>query len=189
MKKISDTTWSEVFKKWEEREGEDSSWLEVAKQKGWDNWKEWREYTASQFDAESRDWEVFEFENPLAEVPEILIGPYTGWQKRFEQKNIHTFKDMIEREDYRNEFLNNPGLKSMMDAMPFEITFIGVRKADGSIVLIDGHHRATMMTILAYQGNDLDFSSTPIRIALTDLGEDADSILDHMLKKGTNKPA
>lgn len=38
-----ETTWDDVFQSWQEREGTREDWQQVAKEKGWQSWTEWRD--------------------------------------------------------------------------------------------------------------------------------------------------
>jgi len=89
MQLIKNTTWEEVFKKWKEREANEPGWINCATNvKGWPDWESWRRFSASQIKADKRDWQIFKLTDPINEIPEMLIGHYSGWQSRVFEKNI-----------------------------------------------------------------------------------------------------
>lgn len=45
----SETTWNEVFQTWLEREGAREDWQQVAREKGWQSWEEWRDVMGKKF--------------------------------------------------------------------------------------------------------------------------------------------
>lgn len=189
MRFIRETTWHEIFEGWREREANNPGWIECAtKIKGWPDWESWRSFTARQFDAENRDWKIFQFENPIEEVPEMLIGPYSGWQSRVVNTNRTTFKVLLEIPDQFEEWRQNVGILSIRDGLPFQTEFIGIiRKDIDKIVCIEGHHRATAIALANKQGKMIDFSQTPITIALTELDAENIHVLDEILQRGTSQ--
>lgn len=189
MKFIKDTNWQNIFEKWREREASNPGWIECAtKIKGWSDWESWRSFTAKQFDAENREWKIFQFENPVEEIPEMLIGPYSGWQSRVINKNRTTFSELLEIADQYDEWSKHPGILAIIEGLPFATELIGVvRKDIDKIVCIEGHHRAMAITLAKKRGQIIDFSKTPITIALTELTADNCYLLDDILQRGTSK--
>lgn len=188
MKFIKETTWQEIFEGWRQREAHNPGWIACAKEKGWPDWESWRRCTAHQINAENRDWKIFEFTNPMEEIPLMLIGPYSGWQSRVIHKNKTTFKELLEIPSQYEEWSKHSGVLAIMNGLPFKTEFIGfVRKDINKIVCIEGHHRATAITLAKQQGKNIDFSGTVITIALSDLVVDDCQLLDSLLKRGTSK--
>ena len=189
MKFIKDTDWQQVFEGWRDREGSNPEWVECAtKVKGWPDWESWRSFTAQQIDAENRIWKIFQFENPIEEIPKILVGPYSGWQSRVINKNNTSFAELLEIPVQYEDWLKNPRLLKIMAGLPFATEMIGlVIKDVDKIVCLDGHHRATAVTLAKKQGKNVDFSKTPVTIALTELVVDHSQLLDNLLKRGTSK--
>jgi len=188
MKFIKDTTWPEVFQGWKEREASNPGWINCAtKIKGWPDWKSWRSFTASQFQADKREWQIFEFTDPLNEIPDMLIGPYQGWQKKLPQKNSLTFKDLLNIKEQYNSFSKNKGVLSIMAGLPFSTAFIGLIRDDlDKLVCLEGHHRATAIALTKKQGKQINFKNN-IKIALAYLAKDEIDLLDKMLARGSAK--
>jgi hypothetical protein len=189
MQFIGNTTWQEIFEKWRSREANNPNWIECAtKIKGWPNWEAWRSFTAQQIDAVNRKWEIYQFCNPLEEIPEMLIGPFWGWQSRVNNKNKTTFKELLEIPKQYEEWSKHPGISAIINELPFVTELIGlVRKDVDKIVCFEGHHRAVAVSLAKKQNKIIDFSKTPITIALTDLAADHCQLLDILLQRGTAK--
>ncbi|HNW55823.1 MAG TPA: hypothetical protein PKN62_01970, partial [bacterium] len=111
MKFIKNTTWPEIFKNWRIREADNSSWVECAtKIKGWPDWESWRSFTAQQIKATKHDWKIYQFENPLEEIPNILIGPYSSWQSSTTNENKITFQELLSIPIQYEKWSNHPGI-------------------------------------------------------------------------------
>jgi hypothetical protein len=188
---IRKTTWEEVFDGWRKREASNPDWVRCATEiKGWPDWESWRSFSANQFDAENLPWGLWEIENPMEEIPEMLVGPFTGWQGRFAdgKKNVHSFEDLLNDPDQFVEFSNHEVVKYILDSMPFSTELIAVQRGDnGKFVCIDGHHRATAITLARKLGREIDFSKVRITVALAYLSPGRVDSLDEMLKRGSSK--
>ncbi|MBM3205095.1 hypothetical protein FJZ48_03920 [Candidatus Uhrbacteria bacterium] len=189
MQLIRPISWEEVFDGWRVREANNPAWIECAtKIKGWPDWESWRSFIAKQFDAENRKWKIFQFENPLEEIPEMFIGPYSGWQSRVNNKNHTTFKELLEIPGQFDEWGKHSGVLAIMKGLPFPTELIGIiRKDTDKIVCIEGHHRATAIALAKKQGQIIDFSETPVTIALTELATENCRLLDDVLQRGASK--
>lgn len=189
MEFIRDTTWEEVFSGWRDRESQNPGWIECAtKIKGWPDWESWRRFCASQIKADQREWRIFQFDDPINEVPRMLIGPYNGWQSRVVFKNKTTFKELLLIPESIDFFSKHSGVLSILTGLPFSTQFIGlVRKDLDQLVCIDGHHRATAMTLAKKQGIQIDFSHTQTTIALAELSQTESCLLDEVLSRGSSK--
>lgn len=188
MKYIKDTNWQEVFNGWREREANDPGWINCAtKIKGWPDWESWRGFTASQIKAEQRKWQIFEFTEPINEIPAMLVGPYSGWQARLPEKNKLSFEDLINIPEQYEFFKNHDKVRSMMGNFPENSQFIGFLFQDsGKIVCLEGHHRAVAVALAKKQNQSIDFKGK-ITIALTELPAEEVSLLDQVLARGTSK--
>ncbi len=189
MEFVRNTTWQEVFAGWQSREATNPGWVECAtKIKGWPDWESWRSFTAQQIGADNRDWKIFHFDNPLEEVPEMLIGPFSGWQSRVSNKNKTTFGELLEIPGQFEEWSKHLGVQSIIAGLPFTTEFIGLLRRDiNKIVCLEGHHRSVAISFVKKQGKKIDFSQTPITIALAELTVAESHLLDEVLKRGTSK--
>lgn len=189
MKYIKDTTWEEVFEGWRTREARNPGWVHCATEiKGWPDWESWRRFTASQIKAEVRDWQLFEFTDPTEEIPNMLIGPYSGWQSKLPKNNTASFKDLLDIPEQYKNFRNHKGIEAIINGLPFSTAFIGLVRDDrDTIVCIEGHHRATAITLAKKQEKQIDFSKIKVTIALAHLPKNESSLLDEVLKRGSSK--
>ncbi len=185
MKLLKNTTWKEVFEGWKQREANDPDWINCAtKVMGWQDWESWRKFTVSQLDLNNLSWQIFEFTNPISEIPSILMGPYHGWQSRVKEKNVHTFEELIDMPEQFQFFSNHDKVTSMMNNFPSPTEFIGlIREDNGKIVCVEGHHRATAIALAKKQNIDVRLGKTTIALAKFNQID----LLDKALKRKTTK--
>ena len=188
MNFVKNTTWEEVFSGWEKEEADNPDWIHCAtKIKGWSDWKSWRKFSASQIGADKRSWQIFEFTDPINEVPEMLVGPYTGWQSRLPKKNTGTFNDLLNIPEQYGFFSKHNKVISIMDNLPFSTELIGVIRDDiNKVVCVEGHHRAVAITLAKKKNKRINFGRE-IKIALTRLQKNEVFVLDKMLQRGSSK--
>jgi len=186
---IKNATWQEVFEDWRKREGNDPGWINCAVNiKGWPDWENWRQYTASQFGAEGREWKIYQIEDANKIVPEMLVGPYTGWQNRLPVKNTLSFAEMSEIPKNYEEFSKNEKVLGIIKNWPASTQFIGVIRADNNkIVCVEGHHRAMAIALAVKNGQPLKLDND-VTIALCELAPSEEKLLDKILVKGSQCP-
>ena len=178
------TTWDNVFQAWLKREGTKKNWQQLAKEKGWQSWQEWREAWVNNFAAQEREWLRYTISDPIQTVPRFRVGPTQSWQNNFPEteRNKHTFATLVERVPYER----NGNIRSILENFPEPTEFIGVYLPDKSIVIIEGHHRATALAVAAKQRKDISFTQLPT-VALTIFKENEEQLLEAMLKRGSTK--
>lgn len=131
-------------------------------------------------------WQLFEFTDPMNEMPAMLIGPYTGWQSRVANKNTSTFEDLLNDPKQYEFFSKHTKILSMMKNFP-AVELIGfIREDVNKVICIEGHHRATAVALAKKQGKQINFKSNP-RIALARLPVDKLHVLDETLQRGSAK--
>lgn len=187
MKLLQQISWQELFTGWRERESKNSAWISCARDvKGWASWEEWRMFTAQQLGLPDLSWSLYGLEDPLREIPKMLIGPYTGWQGRVIHKNCTTFDELLADPLQLLEWKTHGLVRDMYQSMPFSTDFIGlVRRDTKEIVCIDGHHRAMAITMMHHVFEQKDFSGTSIRIALAEVEDPL--LFDRVLARGSEK--
>ena len=188
MKLICTTTWKNVFADWRLREANDPGWIKCATEtKGWPDWESWRLFTASQLGLPNLTWQIFEFIEPMEEVPAMLLGPFTGWQSRVSQPNSSSFADLVEIPEQLQYWQAVGKVQRIIQQFPCEAAMVGVVRPDSSkIVCIEGHHRAVAVAVARALGQTVSFSK-PVRIALAKLPAGGSAILDATLARGSSK--
>ena len=184
MKHLKDLTWKRVFEGWRSREETNPSWVTFAKEeKGFPDWESWRLNYISRFHPETMDWRLYQFEDPLNEIPEMLLGPYFGWQSLVQNKHNTTFAELMEQNEQYTHFQSYPAVAGMLESLPFKTEMIGFMRTDGRIVCIDGHHRSAAVAISKKEERELDFSNTPVTIALAKLNEEQERLFDEIVNE------
>lgn len=188
MKYIETTTWEKVFENWEAHEGKDPAWQKHAKERGWEDWASWRKFLAEkQLKMHERMWKIFEFTNPLKEIPDMLIGPFSSWQARVYEANQSSFKDLIRRPDQYEFFSKHGKVRDIRSNFPETALLIGlVRKDIGRIVCMEGSHRAVSFALAQKEGKETVLEQ-PVRIALANLPKKDVPLLTKALKRGSAK--
>lgn len=179
-----ETTWDDVWQAWRKREGTREDWQQVAREKGWQSWEEWRNAWVSNFGAQRRRWLRYSILNPLGTVPKFRVGPTQSWQKNFpeNERNTHTFATLVEKVSYEQ----NEKVRGILENFPDPTEFIGIVMPDKSIVDIEGHHRATVLAIAAKQERKISFRQLPT-IAITPFEKGEEELLNTMLVRGSTK--
>lgn len=213
LKLIQLTTWEEIFQDWKQREGIDPGWIHCATViKGWDSWESWRRFTGEQIGAAEREWNLYEFTEPMSEIPNMLVGPFSGWQSKLPAPNRHTFADLVRMPEQAVPLHAHGKVASLMANFPPSTTFFGLqfpgtkktimselppiaRRATGGrtelfqskkIVCIEGHHRATAVALAQLEEKQIDFGGS-VQIALATLEANESGLLDCVLARGTNR--
>lgn len=189
MHLVRNAKWQEIFEGWRIREANNPGWVRCATEiKGWSNWEEWRNFTAQQIGAEDREWGIFQFSNPLREIPEILLGPFSSWQDKVVDKNKTSFKQLLQIPQQYQELKQHPGIQAIYDGLPFSTDFIGLIREDiNKVVCIEGHHRATAIALAQYENREIDFTKHCLTIALATVSADQVGLFDAMLVRGTSR--
>jgi hypothetical protein len=187
MNTIRDIVWDEVFASWAEREEQSPGWIKVATEvKGWPDWRSWRSFSAAQMKLPERQWTLYEFTDPMREIPAMHVGPYSGWQSKLPIANVGSFADLIAIPKEFEFYLANANLKRIAENYPAHTQMIGLRRLDGKIVCLEGHHRAVCVALAARRGETIHFSQ-PMQIAIADLQLGEEDLFDRVLARGTSK--
>lgn len=183
LKFLRSLSWEEVFADWQLRE-EDIDWLQVARQKGFASWGEWRRASMEQLGASNREWGRYRILDPWESVPNFRVGPYPAWQSKLPElvRNTPEFtfvKLVNEVPGYRS----SDKVQGMMRDFPKNTTLIGILMPDSSIVLLEGHHRATAIALAKIASIDLSLGE--LKIDLTKFSDSDVPLLDKKLARGT----
>lgn len=183
---IKDISPEEVFSTWESAEGQMGSWQKVAREKGWDSWRDWRWYCFQSIKGDEREWKLDEILDPNESVPKFKIGPTQSWQKHFGEKNVHTFQDLI---DQQGEWVEaNDGVQRYLKDFPFEASMIALSFShNDQLTLFEGHHRCAAITLAKYMKKPIQFKK-PLKVMVAQMKEGDEIFIDEFLRRGTTKP-
>lgn len=188
MKYIKTTTWGKVFENWAAHEGKDPAWIKHAKERGWEGWASWRKDMAEeQLKVAELIWKIYEFTDPMNEIPALLLGPFESWQSRVAGIENASFQNLVAIPQEYEFFSNHGKVQAIRSNFPSTALLIGlVRKDIGKIVCIEGTHRATAVALDQKEGKETHFSQ-PVKIALADLPKKKVHLLEKALESGTAK--
>jgi len=189
MEFLHKTTWNQVFLDWKLREGSNPGWINCAtKIKGWPDWESWRGFSMSLVRAGKRDWSIYKLTDPMEEIPNMLVGPYTAWQKNLPNQNVLSFADFLDVPEKFLQFNNHDGVAKIAGGLPFATQFIGLLRDDNQkIVCLEGNHRAVAIALAKRRARKIDFSDTEVTIALAHLPGEETHLLSAMLRRGSAK--
>lgn len=150
LKLIRDCQWEEVFLFWYKNEGENPHWIQLAKEKGYNSWADWRlNDHANKFECAKAQWGLYEIADAPAVVSDWFGGPFNTWiEKYYDGEKIKSFAQLAQRPD----ILNLNKIKSLIGSYPAESIITALELSDGHIMVIEGMHRCCALAAMAQQG-------------------------------------
>jgi hypothetical protein len=144
--------WEEVFLFWYESEGKNPNWINLAKERGFASWADWRlKGYAERFQCAQANWGLYEIKNPGEVVSDWYGGPFRTWiERHYNGAKTKTFGELAKQEDV----FNHPGIKSMADNYPKDSIITALKLADGRIMVIEGSHRACALALMSKNEQD-----------------------------------
>lgn len=158
--------------------------LPLANDKGFDSVSEWRLNTALRLGLDKKEWSLIEIENPTKVLPNILVGPYQGWSKFFDNKLTTSFLDALEIPEFFQWCKGHNRIPTIAENFPTPTTIILFRKSNGDFIHIEGGHRICAVAYANKVGMNLDIK---ISAAVADISDEEIEKLIQFLKAGTNK--
>ena len=148
---IRQCEWEEVFLEWYKNEGEKQGWIDLARERGFASWADWRlKGYAERFGCREADWGFYEISDPAEVVVNWFGGPFRTWiEKYYEGKKTKTFSELA----VQPEIINHGGIKSMTVDYPKNSIITALQLADGSVFVIDGSHRSCALAMMAKKKN------------------------------------
>jgi len=140
IKLIRKCEWEEVFLLWYKNEGERDNWNQLARERGFASWADWRlNGYARRFECAQADWGLYEIANPAQTVSGWFGGPFRTWiDLYYGDKTTKIFVDLVSD----TTIINQSAVKSMTDDYPKESIISALELSDGRIVVIEGMHRS-----------------------------------------------
>lgn len=160
--------WEEVFLFWYLNEGERENWKNLAKERGFASWADWRlTACAKKLKCQDVDWGLYEVIAPGKVISKFYGGQFRVWTENYYSgEETKSFKDLSSLE----EIINNPTINAMMDNFPVDKTIICLELADGRIFTIEGMHRCCALALMERQGKPTP-KSLRVIIGKTELKE------------------
>lgn len=191
MNKIErEVSFDEVMLSWLEAEikqieGRDI--LPVAKDKGFSSITEWRLATALRLGMDKKVWHLVEIEDPNTVLPKIIVGPYQGWSRFFDNKIDTTFEQALEIPEFFEWCKTHDRIQPIIENYPTSSTIILYRKTNGELIHIEGGHRICAVMYQEKIGETINFDGIKITAAVADIDESEVAKLQEFLKVGTYK--
>ena len=148
IKLIRNINWEEVFLLWYKNEGETQNWINLAKERGFASWAEWRlEGYAKRFKCDEAKWSLYEISNPAKFVSTLFGGPFRTWiERHYEGEKTKQFSKLASQ----NDVINNHGVQGLINNYP-ENTTIHCLEIGNKIFTIEGSHRCCALAIMHAQ--------------------------------------
>lgn len=139
--------WEEVFLTWHENEGKSPNWINLAKERGFASWADWRlNGYAKKFECSQADWGFYEVSDPAEVVSGWFGGPFRTWiEKHYNHEKTKSFAELISQSDISEQ----AGVKFMTENYPVETVITALELNDGSIYVIEGMHRACALALMS----------------------------------------
>jgi hypothetical protein len=184
-------TFDEVFKIWMDSEVgkiEGRDILSTAKAKGFTSIVEWRLATALQLGMDKKSWVMETIYNPNDVLPNIIIGPYQGWSKFFDNKFTITFAQALEIPEFLEWCKTHDRIVPISENFPVPSTIILFRKKNGQLIHIEGGHRICAIAYAKKVNKLINFDNKlPLTAAITEIDDSEINNLIEFLKQGTFK--
>jgi hypothetical protein len=142
--------WEEVFLEWYKNEGEKPNWINIAKERGFESWADWRlKGYARRFKCTKADWGLYEITDPSTVVSNWFGGPFRTWiEKYYNGEKTKSFAELISGSD----IANHPAVKSMAENYPRDSVITALELNNGKIFVIEGMHRSCALALITKEG-------------------------------------
>ncbi|PIR94208.1 hypothetical protein COT97_02485 [Candidatus Falkowbacteria bacterium CG10_big_fil_rev_8_21_14_0_10_39_11] len=160
LTQIRDLRWEEVFLFWYQNEGHNENWQNLARDRGFASWADWRLQSYAQpFDCPGADWALYRIENPAEFFSSCFGGPFRTWvDKYYDGQPTKTFSELINNP----ELIQKEAVQKMQTDFPVG-SVICCLEVGAEIFVIEGMHRACALALMYKNGHEL---SQPITIAI-----------------------
>lgn len=184
-------TFDQVFKFWLDVEAnsiEGRDILKVAQEKGFNSIAQWRLATALRLGMDTKQWVLETIADPNETLPKIIIGPYQGWSKFFENRLITTFEQALEIKEFFQWCQTHDRIIPISNNFPLPSMIILFRKPNGDLIHIEGGHRICAVAYSKKMGQPIEFvGKPPVTAAIADINHEEINKLVEFLIQGTFK--
>ncbi len=117
-------------------------------------------------------------------LPEMLVGPFSGWQKFLPEKKKLSFREALEISEFFEQFSKHEKVLDFINNFHDDSQFRGLFRPDNQkIVCFDGHHRAVAVALAETLGKPIKFIGK-ITIALADFNLGEENLFHDILSRG-----
>ena len=150
IKLIRKCEWEEVFLNWYENEGKKPNWINLAKERGFASWAEWRvKGYARRFECAKADWGLYEITDPSIVVSNWFGGPFRTWiEKYYKDEKTKSFAELASNSD----IVNYAPIRPMTENYPKDSVITALELNDGRIFVIEGMHRSCALAMMSKEG-------------------------------------
>jgi hypothetical protein len=163
MRFVSRLSFDQVFDDvWAKNEEHMAKWQELAKARGFADWREWRSAFADALELRKVEgWELQEVTDPFLEIPKWYGGPFRLWIEQ-----VYGFRPTQQFEAIaKTEFVQtHTGIADILRYFPAETTVIALQTLAG-IIVIEGMHRCSAIALAAQRGLAAEIS-TKVYVAI-----------------------
>jgi hypothetical protein len=184
-------TFDHVFVHWLEAEvdkSEERDLAALAQKKGFNSIADWRLTTAKRLGMDNKEWRQIQIENPNEFLPGVLVGPFQGWSKFFDNQMDTSFAQALAITPFFDWCNRHNRIPLIAANFPTETSFIFYRKPDGKFIHIEGGHRICAVAYAQKIGQPVNFGpDTKVTAAVADITDDEIDNLKEFLKQGTSR--
>lgn len=161
--------------------------LSLAKSKGFNSIAEWRLNTALKLGLDKLNWSTEYLTNPNQTLPNIIVGPYQGWSKFFDNQLTTSFRQALEIPKFFEWCNSHDRINPISENFPKPCSLICLRTNDGRLIHIEGGHRICAAAYAEKIGKPISFTDQDISIAVANISNEQIDKLKIFLKEGTSK--
>jgi hypothetical protein len=185
-------TFEEVFNIWMEAEEsviEGRDLLALAQSKGFESISAWRRSIALRLEMDRKEWKLETIKSPNEVLPQILVGPYQGWSRFFDNQLHTSYAQAVAIPEFLEWCHTHDRIIPISQNFPKHTTLILYRKPDGRLIHIEGGHRICAVAYRQELGSPIDFRERSVKAAVAEIDDVEIAKLLKFLEQGTsNQP-
>ena len=183
-------SFEEVFGIWMDNEAVEvpgRNLLKVAQEKGFGTVRDWRMATALRLGMATKQWRIYAVTDPNGFLPNVLMGPYQGWQQYMPNKLTASFADALNVKVFYEWCKTHDRVQPLAKHFPLSTTVILYRLSDNRFLQIEGGHRMCAVAYRVHKGQPIQFPENTVRAAVADITDTEFQQLFVFLRQGTDK--
>jgi hypothetical protein len=137
---------------------------------------------------DTKSWTLETINNPNEVLPKIIIGPYQGWSKFFNNQITTPFAQALDIPEFFEWCQTHDRIIPLSQRFPLPTTLILFRKTNGELIHIEGGHRICAAAYAQKIDKPITFEGQPPMTAAIAPIDDAEiPKLIEFLNRGTHK--